>query len=112
MNDSTVFVGLDYHQASVQVCVMDRSGNVLFNRLCSNDWRAIVRAAESCGRIARVAIESCTGAANLAEELVQRAGWCVDLAHPGYVKRQKGSPDKTDYGDARLLADRKRASGP
>src|SRR5262249_45549606 len=40
-----------------------------------------------------------------AEELVARAGWTVHLAHPGYVARIKQSPDKTDYQDARLLAD-------
>lgn len=108
MNDSTVFVGLDYHQASVQVCVMGRRGNVLLNRRCSNDWRAIAKAGESCGRVTRVAIESCTGAANLAEELVHKAGWSVDLAHPGYVHRLKGSPDKTDFSDARMLADLER----
>jgi len=108
MDDCTVFVGLDYHQASVQVCVMDGDGRVRLNRGCANDWMAIARAAESCGRIGGAAIESCTGAANLAEELVQQAGWSVDLAHPGYVKRLKGSPDKTDYSDARLLADLER----
>ena len=108
MTDCTVFVGLDYHQAAVQVCVVNRSGQVLLNRRCRNDWRAIVKAVRSCGNVARVAIESCTGAANLAEELVHRAGWCVDLAHPGYVRRMKGSPDKTDFSDARVLADLER----
>jgi len=28
----------------------------------------------------------------------------VSLAHPGYVARMKQGPDKTDWGDARLLA--------
>ena len=41
MTKVTIFVGLDYHQDSVQVCVMDRSGTVLANRNCDNDWRAI-----------------------------------------------------------------------
>ena len=108
MDDSTVFIGLDYHQASVQVCVENRSGEVLLNRRCHNDWAAIVEAAESCGSVARVAIESCSGAANLAEELIHHAGWCVELAHPGYVQRMKGSPDKTDFSDARMLADLER----
>ena len=45
-----------------------------------------------------------TGAENLAEE----AGWSVHLAHPGYVARIKQIPEKTDFGDARLLADLKR----
>ena len=32
MAKDTVFVGLDYHQAFVQVCVMDASGTMLMNR--------------------------------------------------------------------------------
>ena len=108
MCDSTVFVGLDYHQSSVQACVMNQTGAVLLNRRCRNDSGAIIQAVERCGRVARVAIESCAGAANLAEELVHQAGWSVDLAHPGYVQRMKGSPDKTDFGDARMLADLER----
>ena len=43
-------------------------------------------------------------AADFAEELVQD-GWHVDLAHPGYVSRMKRNPDKTDFSDARMLAD-------
>jgi transposase len=56
----------------------------------------------------RAAIEACSGAAELAEQLVQRCGWSIDLAHPGYVARMKQSPDKTDFGDARVLADLER----
>jgi len=41
MTKVTVFVGLDYHQDSVQVCVMDRDGSVLTNRRCANAWEAI-----------------------------------------------------------------------
>lgn len=107
----TVFVGLDYHAQAVQVCVLDRQGKLLMNQSCANDWRA-VRGAVSrrCGKDAEVqaAIESCCGAANLADELIARAGWSVDLAHPGYVARMKQSPDKTDYSDARMLADLER----
>ena len=50
MCDSSVFVGLDYHQASVQVCVEDRAGKVLLNRRCQNEWEAVVKAAESWAR--------------------------------------------------------------
>jgi transposase len=55
-----------------------------------------------------VAIEACTGAAHLADELIAEARWPVRLAHPGYVARLKQSPDKSDYSDARLLADLER----
>jgi transposase len=81
---------------------------VLGNRRCPNDWLAIESWAEAHGQVKGVAIEACTGAADLAEELTLRAGWSVDLAHPGYVRRMKQSPDKTDWSDARVLADLER----
>lgn len=112
MNHSTqveagrqVFVGLDYATAFVQVCVLDASGRVLANRRCENHWLAIDPFVRQFGSVIRAAIESCTGAANLADELIHRAGWSIDLAHPGYVHRMKQSPDKTDFTDARMLAD-------
>jgi len=100
-----VFVGLDYHDRVIQVCAMNRKGEVLGNSRVANDWQAVVAAV--AGRRCRVeaAIESCCGAANLTEELIHKAGWSVHLAHPGYVARMKQSPDKTDFGDARMLAD-------
>lgn len=102
MRDSTRFVGLDYHQDSVQVCIMDHQGQIVANRSCANDAGAIV-AAVGEGPV-QAAIEACSGAADLAEELVE-AGWSVHLAHAGYVHRLKQSPDKSDWSDARLLAD-------
>ncbi len=75
MSSVTVFVGLDYHKASVQVCVMDGSGTVLTNRSCANDWQRIVDVVGCDGNRVQAAIEACTGAADLAEELIDRAGW-------------------------------------
>jgi transposase len=108
MNDCTIFAGLDYHQDFVQVCVMDRAGHVLCNGACENDASVIGTVVEQYGAAVHVAIESCTGAADLADELVRRPGWSVDLAHPGFVSRMKQNPDKTDFTDARLLADLER----
>ena len=108
MNSVAVYVGLDYHQSAVQVCVMDKHGRVLLNRACRNDWQDITERANACGQVRGAAIESCNGAANLADELVTLAGWTVDLAHPGFVHRMKQNPDKTDYSDARMLADLER----
>lgn len=104
----TVFVGLDYHAQSVQLCVLTREGRMLVNRSCENKWQtvaAVVREKCGPGTPVQAAIESCCGAADLADELIAHAHWSVDLAHPGYVARIKQSPDKTDFSDARLLAD-------
>lgn len=106
-----MYVGLDYHQGSVQVCVLDAEKRQLVNRRVGNDWREIVSAVGALGAVGlegmrvEAAVEACCGSASLAEELVERAGWSVSLAHPGYVKRMKGSPDKSDYSDAKMLAD-------
>jgi transposase len=108
MTSVTVFVGLDYHQESVQVCVLDAGGKVLCNRSCGNDVSAIRERVEAFGTRVFAAIECCTGAAALADEVSMLPGWSIDLAHPGYVARLKQSPDKTDLQDAHLLADLER----
>jgi hypothetical protein len=108
MSRVRVFVGLDYSNAVVQVSVVDAAGTVLGNRGCANDSREISAFAEQFGAVAGAALEAGTGAANLAGELVLQAGWSVGLGHPGYIARLKQSPDKTDWQDARLLADRER----
>jgi transposase len=108
MSSVPVFVGLDYHQSGVQVCVMNRSGEVLANCKRPDQWQEVARAVAPHGECVQAAIEACSGAADLADQLVQKAGWSVDLAHPGYVARIKQSPDKSDYSDAQLLADLER----
>jgi transposase len=105
MSSIPVFVGLDYHQDFVQVCVLNAEGQRLVNRSVSNDAAAVARVATLHGRPVRVAIEACCGAADMAEELAVDQGLPVELAHPGYVARLKRSPDKTDLSDAQLLAD-------
>lgn len=105
MSSVPVFVGLDYHQDSVQVCVVDEQGRTLTNRSVANDAAAIERIATRHGRPQRMAIEACCGAADLAERLSVERGLPVQLSHPGFVSRMKRSPDKTDLGDAQVLAD-------
>ena len=39
VTSAVVFVGLDYHAESVQVCGLSREGKLLLNRSCKNDWR-------------------------------------------------------------------------
>ena len=104
VNAKRLFVGLDYHQDFVQVCVLDESGKVVRNSRVENS-RAKIVAAVPTGAVVHSALEACCGAADLADELAERADWSVSLAHPGFVNRMKQNPDKTDYSDARLLAD-------
>ena len=105
MPHTDLFLGIDYHQHRLQVCILDPDGRVVVNRPLDNHWQAVVDLAGQHGRIRRAAIEACPGAADLAEQLVELAGWHVELAHPAYVAKLKRSPDKSDFSDARLLAD-------
>jgi transposase len=104
-----VFVGLDYHQKTIQVCVMDQQRKILVNQSVENDPEAVFRLVAPFGSNVSVAIEACTGAADFAEKLITAYNWHVELAHPGYVSRMKQTPDKSDWTDAKLLADLTRA---
>jgi transposase len=105
MSSLPIFVGLDYHQDSIQVCVLNSQGDVLMNRSASNSCLEVARLVQPLGVVQRVGIEACCGAADLGEELVERLGWNVSLGHPTYIARMKNSPDKSDYSDGRLIAD-------
>jgi transposase len=83
---------------------MDAKGKVLMDKSLPNNVELIVAAPRRFGTVRACAIESCCGAANLAKELHGR-DWNVSLAHPGFVARMKQNPDKTDFADARILAD-------
>jgi len=100
-----VYVGLDYHRRRTQVCVVSREGEALCNRSVASQTGAIVSVIERCGAPAVVAIEACSGAAQLAHELIEEAGLPARLTHPGYVNRMRHNPDKSDLSDARLLAE-------
>src|SRR5437764_4760408 len=69
MSKVTVFVGLDYHKDSIQVCIMDPSGTIRANRPCPNRAEDLVELVAPFGDDVRAAIEACCGAANLADEL-------------------------------------------
>jgi len=106
MNNVPLFVGLDYHQDQIQVCVVDQAAVVRVNRACVNDAAVVAGLLRSCGGDVRaVAIEACCGSAAFGEALAALGDWRIELAHAGYVARLKQSPDKTDFSDGHLLAD-------
>lgn len=105
MRSVSLYVGLDYHSDSIRVCVLTSKGFQSVNRDVANDVESVRRLVLRYGKPAVVAIEACCGAANFAEALGKQTKWTVKLAHPGYVHRLKQTQDKTDCGDAFLLAD-------
>jgi len=70
-----------------------------------SDWYSVRNSVSDWKGPVHALLESCSGAAAMADELTLHAGWSVQLAHPGYVSRVKQSHDKTDKTDGRVLAD-------
>lgn len=103
-----VFVGIDYADQVSQVVVLDANGKELGTRRLASETAQIAAYADRFGPLGGAALEACCGAATLADELIQQHRWPLQLAHPGYVRRMKQNPDKTDYSDARILADLRR----
>jgi transposase len=104
-----LYVGIDYHQKTIQVCVMDQQRKILANQAVENNPEAVFRVVAPFGSNVHAAIEASTGVADFAEQLITHYKWNVELAHPGYVARMKQTPDKSDWTDAKLLADLTRA---
>jgi len=105
--DWRCFVGFDYHNCFVQVCVLDPSGEVLGNEQIANDLRSIRNYVEDTrdGRLVQeAAVETCGGASRFVEQL-RELDYPVGLAHAGICSKMKQSPDKSDFADAHLLAD-------
>ena len=104
MKSVSLFVGIDYHKDSVQVCVMDDEGRVLGNRGCGNDPEAVAKYAARYGRVRGVALESCEGTADFAEHLIGVTGWSsksVSAACPEWAS--DGRPRHLDGGKGGLV---------
>ena len=107
MDILAVYVGLDYHSDSIQVCVMAENGEVLLNRSVASEVGCVVEAVRSASPailVRGVAIEACTGSAEFAARLREATEWNVRLAHASAVHQLKKGPDKSDHTDAWHLA--------
>ncbi len=74
MKHCKVFVGLDYHEDVIQVCVLSVNGEVLGERRVLNDHQRMAAFVERFGKQAHVAVDVCTGSAALADVLVNEVG--------------------------------------
>ena len=88
-DNEMVYVGVDYHRDPLQVAVKSADGRPLANRRCANDVSSVVALVSRHGRVSKVAVEACCGSMSFAEELAERTGWTVELAHPGVTRRMR-----------------------
>lgn len=103
------YVGIDFHQSSSSVCVLDRSGVIVFEWSCESNAEYINKTLHwnlsRFGNFKIVAtVEACGGSSKLAEDL-RAFGWNIDLAHAATVAKLGKNLDKTDRQDAHVLAD-------
>ncbi len=107
VTDWFCFVGFDYHHCFVQACVLHSNGTILGNQRVVNDVSKIIDYVDDIrdGRLIKgAATETCCGASNLTEQLLDKE-WPIALAHAGICEKMKRSPDKSDFADAHMLAD-------
>ena len=84
MSKVTVYVGLDYHKDSIQVCIMDTAGKILANRSCSNQAKAVVALVAAHGQDVHAAVEAWR-LGQPADEAATEHGWVIDDFPVRYV---------------------------
>ena len=97
------YCGLDLSARNCQVCVLDESGAVVFEKKLSNRLREILEAIKPFEDGFRCVVESGFNWYWLVDGL-QEAGKDVTLAHAYGVRSITGAKVKTDRRDARTLA--------
>jgi len=97
-------VGIDLHRRRSVICRMGADGEVVESVRIDNDRSALLREVAKAGGGAQVAIEATYGW-YWAVDALQEHGFRVHLAHPKGLKTFEGRRVKTDWVDARELAD-------
>lgn len=98
-------VGIDYHDECLQVCVLNKDGEVIRNVKIANDVGELIRTIGVKSQEVSVAAEACSGSAALLDAVHGETSWRVQLCHPGYAQRMRNNRDKTDKSDSELIAD-------
>ena len=68
-------LGIDYHERSIQVCVLSPEGKRLGNRKVGNAVREVVEYAGGFGPVRGGAVEASCGSAEFVDEVRTQVGW-------------------------------------
>ncbi len=103
-----VYVGIDLHRKSSQLCALDEHGEQLLSRRVVNEPEALLAALAQLPERPAVALEAAFGWEWLAD-LLESEGIELHLAHPLRTRAIAAARVKTDAVDARTLAELLRA---
>ena len=104
MIDSNYFCGIDLHARTMFVCIMDKMGEIVFQRNLKNDFKLLLQVLGThLGSIA-VGVESTFNWYWLADGC-HKAGIPFYLGHALYMKAIHGGKKKNDRLDSRMLAE-------
>src|SRR5438045_3995977 len=98
-----VYVGIDLHRKSSQLCALDEHGEQLLSRRVVNEPEALLAALAQLPERPAVALEAAFGWEWLAD-LLESEGIELHLAHPLRTRAIAAARVKTDAVDARPLA--------
>lgn len=102
--DSTYYCGIDLHARSMYVCIMDRTGNILFHREMRDEFSLLLAALEPYRPQVVVGVESTFNWYWLADGCHQ-AGIPFYLGHALYLKAIHGAKKKNDRIDSKVITD-------
>ena len=96
-------VGLDVHQRSSALCVLDAHGKQVMARSVTGSWERVIEVLRGLDQPFQVCFEASCGYGPLHDALAAVAGRVV-VAHPGHLRLIFRSKHKHDRADAKKLA--------
>jgi len=96
-------VGLDVHQRSCAICVLDQAGRQVTATTIRGDWQAVIGRLRKLDEAFQVCFEASCGYGPLHDAL-SRIARRVVVAHPGHLRLIFRSKHKHDRADAKKLA--------
>jgi len=107
--NSRYYCGIDLHSRTMYVCVMDKSGKILFQRNMQNDFKIFKESVKSFLPDMAVGVESSCYYYWLSDAC-HAEGIPFYLGHALYMKAINGGKVKNDRVDSRKIADLLRAN--
>lgn len=103
-------IGLDVHKKHINAVVLDPDGKELYREKIPNDPNRFDGFLSMIPKDSKIALESCSCWQYVYDHLIEAGFTNVSLANPGKVRLIATSKKKTDFRDAKDLADLLRAN--